>query len=136
MSVSPRRRVQRISAAFNIKARKLHVPGVVTGEMLAAMPGQCFYCGVGLSIMEGTWDHKVAFDAGGDNTLNNIVRCCTTCNRKKFTKTPDSFIEHEKTTVTCALPGCGKQWQPRYAEALRGMARYCSRSHAAKSRWV
>jgi len=134
--VSARRRLQRIAATFNIKARKLHVPGVVTAEMLAAMPGACFYCGTELSIMDGTWDHKIAFDRGGDNTLNNIVRCCISCNRRKFNKTPAEFVTYEGMYVTCELPGCGKTWQPRYAEQLRGMARYCSRSHAAKSRWV
>lgn len=112
------------------------MPGVVTAEMLAAMPGRCFYCGTELSIMNGTWDHKTPFDKGGSNQLRNIVRCCFTCNRRKFTKTPAEFATHEETWVTCALPGCGKQWQPRYAELLRGMAKYCSRSHAAKSRWV
>lgn len=136
MSVTPRRRLQRIAASFNIKARKLHVPGVVTGEMLASLPGICHYCGIELGIMDGTWDHKIAFDRGGDNTLNNIVRCCTSCNRRKFNKTPTEFATYEELWVTCALPGCGKRWQPRYAEHQRGMARYCSRSHAAKSRWT
>lgn len=133
---SPRRRLQRVAAAFNLKARNKGVPGVVTAEMLAIMPGRCFYCETDLSIMDGTWDHKIPFDRGGDNTLNNIVRCCLGCNRRKFTKTPAEFSTYEGMWVTCALPGCGKRWQPRYAEHLRGMAKYCSRSHAAKSRWT
>lgn len=131
-----RRRLQRIAASFNARARAHGAPGVVTAEMLAVMPGACHYCSIALSIMDGTWDHKVPFDRGGSNQLNNIVRCCIDCNRSKFDKTPAEFVTHETLKVTCALPGCGKQWQPRYAEFHRGMARYCSRSHAAKSRWV
>ena len=132
----PRRRLQRIAAAFNAKGRRMNVPGVITAEMLATMPGACFYCGTRLAIMDGTFDHKIPFDRGGDNRLNNVVRCCMSCNRRKFNKTPEEFVTYEGTTVTCALPGCGVTWQPRYAERLRGMAKFCSRSHAAKSRWV
>lgn len=132
----PRRRLQRIAGSFNSKARRLGVPGMITAEMLAVMPGHCHYCGTGLPITGGTWDHVVPFDKGGDNTINNVVRSCLSCNRTKFTKSVSEFVTHQGMTVTCALPGCAKQWQPRYAERLRGMARYCSRSHAAKSRWV
>ena len=133
---APRRRLQLIAAAFNAKARKLAVPGEVTAAMLAVMPGKCAYCGVHLSLADGTWDHKVSFDKGGDNRLNNIVRCCLRCNRSKFTKSAEEFLTYEGMIVTCALPGCGNTWQPRYAELRRGMAKFCSRSHAAKSRWV
>lgn len=136
MAGNARRRLQRIAGSFNSKARRLGVPGVITAEQLAVMPGRCAYCSTGLSLMDGTWDHVVPFDRGGDNTINNIVRSCLSCNRRKFTKTPDMFAAHQEMLVTCALPGCTKTWQPRYAEKLRGMARYCSRSHAAKSRWV
>lgn len=131
-----RRRLQRISAAFNSRARQRGVRGVVTAEMLATMPPRCAYCSIGLSLADGTFDHVIPFDRGGDNTLNNIVRCCIDCNRRKFTKSMAEFATHESLLVTCALPGCDRQWQPRYAEHLRGMAKYCSRSHAAKSRWV
>lgn len=132
----PRRRLQRIAATFNGKARKLGRPGVITAEMLATMPGRCFYCGAALAIMDGTWDHKVPFDKGGTNRISNVVRSCISCNRRKFTKSPEEFATYEELWVTCALPSCDKRWQPRYAEHNRGMARYCSRSHAAKSRWV
>jgi hypothetical protein len=136
VAVTPRRRLGRIASAFNVKGRRLGVPGTVTAEMLARMPQSCHYCGISLGIMDGTWDHSIAFDKGGDNMLSNIVRCCTTCNRRKFSKSPEEFVTHDKTTAVCALPGCGNEWQPRYAEYKRGMARYCSRSCSAKSRWV
>jgi len=135
MTDSPRRRLQRIASGFNTKARRHHVPGVVSPEMLASMPGACHYCQIDLAIQDGTWDHVIPFHRGGSNLVDNIVRCCMTCQRRKFTKTPAEYEEHMNMRSTCALPGCDVTWQPRYAEAKRGMARYCSRSHAALSRW-
>lgn len=128
------RRLGRISAGFNAKARRLNRRGVVLWTHLAALPPKCFYCGIGLSMMEGSFDHRISFNDGGTNDPSNIVRCCIGCQRRKFTKTPEQFAEHRSMTATCAI--CGRTWTPRYAEAKRGMARYCSRSCAAKSRWV
>lgn len=130
------RRLQRVAGGFNAKARRHHVKGVITPAMLIAKGDTCAYCGIALGLPDGTWDHVIAFDRGGSNVPENIVRCCMTCQRTKFTKTPAEFAEHREMLVTCALPGCSNTWQPRYAEQKRGMARYCSRSHAAKSRWV
>ena len=130
------RRLQRISAGFNRKARQYHVRGVITPPMLIAKGNDCAYCPTTMSLRDGTWDHVIPFDKGGTNEPDNIVRCCTACQRKKFTKTPEQYAEHQAMVVTCALPGCDRTWQPRYAEAKRGMARYCSLSHAAKSRWT
>jgi len=129
-----KRRVQRIASSFNAKARKRHVQGVVTWEMLAALPPECRYCGIGLGLEHGTWDHYVAWDNGGDNWITNIVRCCTTCQRTKFTKTEEEFRAHQKLIVTCARPGCGATYQPRWAEYQRGMARYCSHTCAGMAR--
>lgn len=131
---SPKRRLGRIAAGFNRKARLLGRRGVVLWTHLYQKPNECFYCGVGLGIMDGTWDHRVPFDQGGSNEPDNIVRCCYDCNRRKFSKTEEEFAEHKGMVATCGV--CGKQWKPRYAERKRGMARYCSRSCAAKSRWV
>lgn len=131
---TPERRLGRIAAGFNAKARRLKRRGVVLWTHLAQKPSQCFYCGVGLPIMDGTWDHRVSFDQGGTNDPDNIVRCCYDCQRKKFTKSEAEFAEHKTMLVTCPIDGT--VFQPRYAEAKRGMARYCSRSCAAKSRWV
>lgn len=135
-SASPKRRLGRIAAGFNRKARILGRRGVLLWSHLAVKPSECFYCGVHLGIMDGTWDHRVPFDLGGSNEPDNIVRCCYDCNRRKFSKTEAEFAEHKAMWVTCALPGCDVQWKPRYAERKRGMAKYCSRAHAAKSRWV
>ena len=133
------RRLVRLAAAYNAKARRLGVRGVVSAFGLALIEHEqpnCRYCGIALEIGQGTFDHLVPFDHNGQNVLWNIVRCCTTCNRKKFTKSPAQLAEHEARVVTCARPGCGKQYQPRWAEWEAGRARVCSRSCAAKMRWV
>lgn len=97
---------------------------------------RCFYCEIGMDKMDGSYDHVLAFNEGGTNDPSNIVRCCVSCQRRKFTKTPAEYEEYRHMRVTCALDGCDKVFTPRYAEAKRGMAKFCSLSHAAKSRWV
>jgi len=131
---SIKRRLQRIASTFNAKARRLHVPGIVSWQMLAAMPGTCHYCGLELSLDQGTWDHVAAFDKGGTNEITNIVRCCTDCQRRKHTKTPEEFAEHQVLWATCKRPGCGRQYQPRWAEWINGRARYCSRRCSGSAR--
>jgi hypothetical protein len=102
--------------------------------MLAALPGKCAYCGIELRLEDGTWDHVVPFDKGGHNVISNIVRCCTTCQRIKFTKTPAEYAEHQVRLVTCKRPGCGNQYQPRWAEWQAGRARYCSHQCAGMAK--
>lgn len=121
-----KRRLQRIASTFNAKARRLHVPGVVSWQMLASMPGVCAYCGIELRLEDGTWDHATAFNRGGTNEITNIVRCCMQCQRTKFDKTPVEYAEHSVRIVTCKRPGCGNTYQPRWAEWQNGRARYCS----------
>lgn len=128
------RRLQRIASGFNSKAKRFGRRGVVTWRHLYDLPDTCFYCGIGLSKMEGSFDHVIAFDRGGANDPSNIVRCCVTCQRRKFTKTKEEYAEHQRMVRDC--PVCGSTFTPRWAEAQRGMARFCSHSCAAKSRWV
>lgn len=104
--------------------------------MLAAMPGECSYCNTELTLETGTWDHVIAFDKGGTNLISNIRRCCTNCQRRKFTKTPAEYDEHRAMVVNCALPGCPNTYTPRWAEWQRGKARYCSLKCAGASRWL
>lgn len=134
MSVPVKRRLQRIAATFNSKARKLHVPGVVSWQMLAHLPGHCAYCGTELRLEDGTWDHVVPFDNGGANHLSNITRCCTTCQRAKFTKSPAQYDSHRELVVICARPGCGNTYQPRWAEYQAGRARFCSHQCAGAAK--
>jgi 5-methylcytosine-specific restriction endonuclease McrA len=132
--VSVKRRIQRIASTFNAKARRLHVPGVVSWEMLASLDPHCAYDGTELRLEDGTWDHVLAFDRGGTNEITNIVRCCTACQRRKFTKTPGEYAEHLDRLVTCKRPGCGNQYRPRWAEWQAGRARYCSHQCAGMAK--
>lgn len=119
-----KRRIQRVASSMNARARKYHSPGVVSWQQLAIMGDHCVYCGIDLDLFQGTWDHKIALDRGGTNWPANIVRCCTTCQRTKFTKSPEDFEAHKELTVTCPIDGT--VFQPRWAEYQRGMAKYCS----------
>lgn len=129
-----RRRLERIAGSFNARARQYHARGVVSASMLTALGDDCHYCGIGLTLDHGTWDHVVPFDRGGSNEITNIVRCCVTCQRTKFNKTETEFAEHQDMVVTCARPGCGNTWKPRWAERKRGMARFCSHQCAGMAK--
>ena len=132
IAYTTKRRLQRIASSFNAKARKHHVQGVVTWEMLADKGSACHYCGISLDLEHGTWDHYVAFDTGGDNWITNIVRCCVGCQRAKFTKSEAEYLEHMNMIVSCLV--CDKQYKPRWAEWKRGFARTCSHECAGKLR--
>lgn len=128
------RRLARLSSSYNKKARRYGVTGVITAIDLARKPMRCNYCGIGLEVGQGTFDHVIPFDKGGTNEDSNIVRSCLTCNRKKFTKSPQEFAQHEALIVACSV--CGKEYQPRWGEYINGRARVCSRSCAGKKRWM
>lgn len=122
------RRLGRIAAAFNARARKLHSLGVVDASTLILVHtragGTCRYCGVLMELEHGTWDHSIALSEGGRNDITNIVRCCINCQRRKFTKTPAEYDAHRALTVTCPIDGV--VFRPRWAEYNAGRARYCS----------
>lgn len=132
------RRLVRLAGRMNARARRYNSGHIAASDLAGVVlaSSECFYCKIGLEIGQGTFDHKLALDKGGLNAPSNIVRCCYTCNRRKFTKTPEEFAGYDDLTVTCALPGCGKVFKPRYAEWANGRAKFCSLSHAAKSRFT
>lgn len=132
------RRLVRIASAYNTKARRLGIRGTVQAIELAWIETAsltCVYCGIHLERGQGTFDHVIPLDRGGRNVASNIVRCCLTCNREKFTKSPEQLAEHRDRLVTCARPGCGNQFKPRWAEYENGRARVCSRRCSALLRW-
>lgn len=131
---SEQRRLIRIAGAMNVRARKVGAYGVISAAELAVKPTKCMYCGIELEPGQGTFDHAVALSNGGANQSFNIVRCCISCNRTKFDKTPGEFESHKALVSTCTV--CGHTFQPRWAEWQAGRARTCSRSCAAKSRWT
>lgn len=126
----------RRAGAINAKAARLRAPGRVTAEMLLLIALEypnCPYCGVEIDPAHGTFDHRIPFDKGGTNYRDNIVFCCLSCNRKKFTKSISEHEEFLNFTVTCPVDGV--VFKPRYADWKRGLGRYCSRSCSASSRW-
>lgn len=138
MQTAEQRRLVRLAASYNRKARRLGERGRVTALDLATVELEqptCHYCGVGLEVGQGTFDHLRPFNLGGQNLFYNIVRCCLTCNREKFTKSPEELEEHRARIVTCARPGCGRTYQPRWAEWQAGRARLCSRRCSALWRY-
>ena len=131
------RRLVRLAAGYNKRAAKFGRRGRITAVELWALENEtwhCHYCGIELAFGQGSFDHVVAFDRGGENTYLNIARCCLTCQRQKFTKTPAEYEEHQDLIVSCSV--CGKTFKPRWAEYQRGDARVCSRSCAGRRRWV
>jgi len=128
------RRLNRLAASYNKKARKYGVSGYATAVSLARKPQRCHYCGIDLEVGQGTFDHVMSFDKGGTNEDENIVRSCLTCNRRKFTKSPAEFEHHQNLVVACSV--CGKEYTPRWGEWINGRARVCSRVCSGKKRWI
>ena len=130
------RRLIRLAFAINKKARRLGTPGKVSAEDLALIimsNPNCHYCGIGLEQGHGTFDHVVPFDRKGTNTPDNIVRCCLTCNREKYTKSPEELADFRSKVFRCA--NCNREFRPRYADWRNGNGRLCSRACSASSRW-
>ena len=130
------RRLIRLAHAINKKVERVGAAGRLRPEDLALIimtKRECYYCHIGLEPGHGTFDHVVPFDAGGANKPFNIVRCCTACNREKYTKSPDELARFRAQQFACAA--CGKPFRPRYADWIAGNGRYCSRSCSASSRW-
>jgi hypothetical protein len=130
------RRLTRLATGMNKRARAALASGTISANDLFWIEYNneaCYYCGVVLRLGEGQFDHMLPLDRGGRNVSTNVVRSCITCNRTKFTKNPSEFAEHQAMIVACEV--CGHEFQPRYAERKRGMARICSRRCSALKRW-
>jgi len=125
----PERRFSKLSAAINQKATKLGARGRVTATDLAGVyyeaDGLCQYCGFGVSWEGVSFDHKQAFAKGGSNTPDNLAASCMTCQRGKFTKTPEEWATAKDMTVACSV--CGTSFRPRWADYMRGFGLTCSR---------
>ena len=122
------RRLIRIAAYMNTKARRIGAAGSVGSEDLAKvvlLHPTCAYCGVALEIGQGTFDHAIPLDRGGPNVVENLVRCCYACQREKFTKTPEELESFRSTKFSCVV--CGTSFRPRYADLRRGYGKTCSR---------
>lgn len=52
----------------------------------------CVYCGKRLPFRKATVDHLIPQTKGGENTLDNLVVACQTCNEEKKDLLPLNFI--------------------------------------------
>lgn len=55
---------------------------------------RCQYCGHRFSTSELSLDHVVPRSRGGDNSWQNVVACCVTCNVRKGGRTPQEAGLH------------------------------------------
>lgn len=137
MTQSPlQRRLVRLAGAMNTKAKRLRAPGRVSAESLFLIIQRhpvCPYCGDATDPMHGSFDHVLPFDKGGANDSSNLVFGHLSCNRAKFTKSPAELASYMTLTIVC--PVDQTVFRPRYADWIRGLGRYCSRSCSAASRW-
>ena len=53
--------------------------------------GRCLYCGA--KNRKLSKDHVIPISQGGDDTINNIVPACKSCNSKKHAKPLEVFFE-------------------------------------------
>ncbi len=125
------RRFSKLAAAINQKARKLGAPGTVSATDLAlvflAFNRKCAYCGFEISAAGVSFDHVVPFVKGGANTIENLAASCMTCQRGKFTKTPEEWAAARNQVVICEVCKDPKGFKPRWADWVRGYGRTCSR---------
>jgi len=122
-------RFKRLATGANKKARNLGRAGRISYADLyyiyVESEGVCTYCGIGITPEGCSFDHIIAFDRGGENVPSNITACCLTCQREKFTKSPEEFDQWRDLRITC--PVCGTVFRPRWADYTRGFGKYCSR---------
>ncbi len=63
-------------------------PPLSRTNILARDSFECQYCGITLTSKEATLDHVLPRSKGGKTLWDNVVCCCTHCNRKKGGRTP------------------------------------------------
>lgn len=74
----------------SVRAKKYGVKNTLTLQewtaMLEVSKGHCFYCEKDVGAENLGIDHFIPFFANGENTLENVVPSCFTCNAKKGRK--------------------------------------------------
>lgn len=122
------RRFVRLASSMNVKAARLGRQGRVTPEDLARVylrdEGKCVYCGDGVLPEMCSFDHRVPFVAGGENTIENIVLSGMLCNRQKASRLASEFARARVHEASCEV--CGVRFKPRWADVQRGYGTTCS----------
>lgn len=80
------------------RGRRSSALGSYTGkefkELCIHMGWVCIYCGELLTPKTACADHMTPLSRGGDNTIDNIVPSCSSCNSRKGTKTVEEFLQY------------------------------------------
>lgn len=95
---------ERIAAPLVIRLKRfIHVPRrfrrQVTNTFLFARDGyRCQYCGRHRGTLRGreflTRDHVLPMSRGGENTWDNVVTACSSCNNRKASHLPEECGMH------------------------------------------
>ncbi len=75
-------------------ARKRNVEPIsdeIQEAVIIKFGGMCVYCGKKAT----TWDHVIPVSKGGDNSYQNIVTACVSCNSSKKTQEVRKWILHK-----------------------------------------
>ncbi len=67
------------------------VPTNIEVLLFTSQKGRCYYCGD--KLVEFELEHMVPLSRGGAHDKSNLCLSCVGCNRSKFTKTADEFLE-------------------------------------------
>lgn len=98
-------RERRFIAGANQHARRLGLSERLSFSDIDRLPtGPCFYCG---DPDPREWDHRIALAVGGPNRIENLVRCCRTCNQRKAHRPESYLLVPEYIDLTC-----GWCWAP------------------------
>lgn len=128
------RRFVRLVASMNTKAARLGRNGRITpADLYSAFmesAAQCGYCQIGITPVDCSFDHVLPFVAGGDNTVDNLVACCLTCQRQKASRLAHEFALAREYRASCEV--CGREFRPRWADVQRGFGTTCSAQCAGR----
>lgn len=79
------------------RPRRLARPKVITGQQWEDLKkrygNRCFYCGKETDVL--TRDHVIPYKFCNEETADNIVPACMSCNRRKGTKSQREFMQSE-----------------------------------------
>ena len=103
--------VVRLLRYVNIGRRS---PPLCRTNLLARDNFQCQYCRHDLTPRDATIDHVLPRSRGGLTTWENVVSCCSACNRKKGRHTP------EEARMSLLRPPRKPDWLPVLTVRLQG----------------
>lgn len=73
-------------------------PGYVYRWVYENLPAECFLCLRPLTADNQQVDHIVPFASGGKECVDNVARCCATCNKLKGSLAlEDLFTSHRES---------------------------------------